>query len=257
MKKEQEQKQELQKSAVAQSEENILSFWQENKIFKKTLDKESPNGDFVFYDGPPFATGMPHYGHLLTGAMKDVIPRYKTMQGYHVPRKWGWDCHGLPIENLIEKELGLATKKDIEDYGIDKFNTAARNSVLRYEKEWKKAVPRSGRFIDMDNPYMAMDPEYMESIWWVFGELHKKGLTKEGFKAMHLCPRCETTLANFEVNQGYKDKQDKTVTVKFKVLNNENKYILAWTTTPWTLMANLGLAVGADITYVEIKDKDS
>lgn len=242
---------ENKKSAVAQSEESILEFWQDNKIFEKTLENKT-KGDFVFFDGPPFATGLPHYGHLLAGTIKDIIPRFKTMQGYRVPRKWGWDCHGLPIENLIEKELGLETKQDIENYGIEKFNTAARNSVLRYENEWKRYVPRSGRFVDMDNAYMAMDPEYMESIWWVFGELHKKGLTKEGFKAMHLCPRCETTLANFEVNQGYKDVTDISVTAKFELRSELGTYVLAWTTTPWTLPGNVALAVGADIDYVKV-----
>ncbi len=247
---------EQKKSAVAEKEEQILSFWQENKIFEKTLDKKSDKGDFVFYDGPPFATGLPHYGHLLAGTIKDIIPRYKTMQGFKVPRKWGWDCHGLPIENLIEKELGLETKKDIESYGVEKFNMAARNSVLRYESEWKKTVPRSGRFIDMDNAYMAMDPEYMESIWWVFGELHKKGLTKEGFKAMHLCPRCETTLANFEVNQGYKNVTDISVTAKFELVDEPGTFLLAWTTTPWTLPGNVALAVGEKIDYVKVSSED-
>ena len=242
------------KSSTAQSEESVLSFWHEHKIFEKTLEKKSPKGIFTFYDGPPFATGLPHYGHLLAGTIKDIIPRYKTMQGYHVPRKWGWDCHGLPIENLIEKELGLETKKDIEDYGIEKFNSAARNSVLRYESEWKRYVPRSGRFVDMENAYMAMDSEYMESIWWVFSELYKKGLTKEGFKAMHLCPRCETTLSNFEVNQGYKDVTDITVTAKFELRDEPGTFLLAWTTTPWTLPGNVALAVGADIDYVKLKD---
>lgn len=246
-----------QKSETAKKEEIILSFWQDNNIFEKTLEKESPKGNFVFYDGPPFATGLPHYGHLLAGTIKDIIPRYKTMQGYHVPRKWGWDCHGLPIENLIEKELGLSTKKDVEDYGIEKFNVAARNSVLRYENEWKRYVPRSGRFVDMDKAYMAMDPEYMESIWWVFGELHKKGLTKEGFKAMHLCPRCETTLANFEVNQGYKDVTDISVTAKFELKDEPGTYVLAWTTTPWTLPGNVALAVGDDIDYLKIQKNNS
>ncbi len=249
--------QESKKSTTAQSEESILSFWQENKIFEKSLEKESPKGDFVFYDGPPFATGLPHYGHLLAGTIKDIIPRYKTMCGYRVPRKWGWDCHGLPIENLIEKELGLETKKDIEEFGIEKFNNAAKNSVLRYESEWKRYVPRSGRFVDMNDAYMAMDPSYMESIWWVFGQLHKKGLTKEGFKAMHLCPRCETTLANFEVNQGYKDVTDISVTAKFELMDQPGIFVLAWTTTPWTLPGNVALAVGADIDYVKIKSEDS
>ncbi|MFT7328310.1 MAG: isoleucyl-tRNA synthetase [Crocinitomicaceae bacterium] len=250
------EKSKTEKSKTAQSEESILSFWQENKIFEKSLEKESPKGDFVFYDGPPFATGLPHYGHLLAGTIKDIIPRYKTMQGYRVPRKWGWDCHGLPIENLIEKELGLDTKKDIEDYGIEKFNQAARNSVLRYEEEWKRYVPRSGRFVDMDNAYIAMDASYMESIWWVFGQLHKKGLTKEGFKAMHLCPRCETTLANFEVNQGYKDVTDISVTAKFELKEEPGTFLLAWTTTPWTLPGNVALAVGSDIDYVKVQSEE-
>ena len=167
-----------EKSQTARSEEQVLKFWNENQIFQKTLEKKSPKGDFVFYDGPPFATGLPHYGHLLAGTIKDIIPRYKTMQGYRVPRTWGWDCHGLPIENLIEKELNLETKKDIEEYGIEKFNEAARDSVLRYESEWKRYVPRSGRWIDMENPYMSMQPSYMESVWWIFSELYQKGLTK-------------------------------------------------------------------------------
>ncbi|MFT7016106.1 MAG: isoleucyl-tRNA synthetase, partial [Candidatus Paceibacteria bacterium] len=241
---------ENKKSKTALSEESVLAFWNENKIFQKTLDKESPKGDFVFYDGPPFATGLPHYGHLLPGTIKDIIPRYKTMQGYHVARKWGWDCHGLPIENLIEKELGLKTKKDIEEYGIEKFNAAARNSVLRYEEDWKKYVPRSGRWVDMDNPYMSMQSSYMESVWWIFAELYKKDLTKEDFKAMHLCPRCETTLSNFEVNQGYQDVTDISVTAKFELVDEPGTFLLAWTTTPWTLGGNVALAVGGDFEYV-------
>ncbi|MCA9351952.1 class I tRNA ligase family protein [Patescibacteria group bacterium] len=243
-----------EKSQTARSEEQVLKFWNENQIFQKTLEKKSPKGDFVFYDGPPFATGLPHYGHLLAGTIKDIIPRYKTMQGYRVPRTWGWDCHGLPIENLIEKELNLETKKDIEEYGIEKFNEAARDSVLRYESEWKRYVPRSGRWIDMENPYMSMQPSYMESVWWIFSELYQKGLTKEDFKAMHLCPRCETTLSNFEVNQGYEDVTDISVTAKFELVDEPGTYLLAWTTTPWTLPGNVALAVGKDIEYVKIED---
>ncbi len=242
-----------QKSDTALREEQILNFWREHNTFKKSLDLESPKGEFVFYDGPPFATGTPHYGHLLAGTIKDVIPRYKTMQGYHVARKWGWDCHGLPIENLVEKELNLSNKKDIEAYGIENFNEAARASVMRYESEWKNYVPRSGRWVDMDSPYMSIHPSYMESVWWIFSELHRKGLTKQGSKAMHLCPRCETTLANFEVNQGYQDVTDISVTAKFKLQDQENTFLLAWTTTPWTLPGNVALAVGSDISYVKIE----
>lgn len=243
----------IEKSEIAKKEEEILKFWKENKIFQKTVAKKAPKGDFVFYDGPPFATGTPHYGHILAGTMKDVIPRFKTMQGYRVERRWGWDCHGLPIENLIEKELGLATKKDIENFGIEKFNEAARNSVLRYEKVWKETIPRVGRWVDMDDPYMSMQPTFMETGWWIFGELYKKNLITTGFKAMHLCPRCETTLANFEVNQGYKDITDLSVIAKFELVDEPGAFVLAWTTTPWTLPGNVALAVGEEIDYVKVK----
>ena len=248
---------ESKKSSTALQEEKILAFWDENNIFQKTLEKESPQGDFVFYDGPPFATGLPHYGHLLPGTIKDIIPRYKTMQGYHVARTWGWDCHGLPIEKMIEEELGLDSRKDIEEYGIEKFNEAARDSVLRYESEWKRYVPRSGRWVDMEHPYMSMQSSYMESVWWIFSELYKKNLTKEDFKAMHLCPRCETTLSNFEVNQGYEDVTDISVTAKFELVDEPGTFLLAWTTTPWTLGGNVALAVGEDIDYVKVEMDDT
>ena len=178
-----------QRSAHADREERILAFWKEKGIFEKTLAKASLRGEFTFYDGPPFATGMPHYGHLLAGTMKDVIPRYKTMQGYRVARRWGWDCHGLPVENLIEKELGLKSKKDILDFGMGKFNEIARGSVMRYADEWRKIVPRLGRFVDMDHDYRTMDAIYTESVWWIFKNLYDKGLIYEGFKSMNLCPR--------------------------------------------------------------------
>lgn len=241
------------KSEHSLREEKILQFWKDNKIFEKSLEKESPKGDFVFYDGPPFATGLPHYGHILPGTVKDVIPRYKTMRGYHVSRRWGWDCHGLPIENLVEKELGLDTKKDIEKFGIAKFNSKARDSVLRFEKDWKEVIPRTGRWIDMDNAYKTMDSSYTESVWWSFKNLYDKGLVYKSFKPMHLCPHCETTLSNFEVNQGYKDITDISVYVKFELKNRPNTYVLAWTTTPWTLPGNMALAVRPGVTYVEAK----
>jgi len=240
-----------QRSAHADREERILAFWKEKGIFEKTLAKASLRGEFTFYDGPPFATGMPHYGHLLAGTMKDVIPRYKTMQGYRVARRWGWDCHGLPVENLIEKELGLKSKKDILDFGIGKFNEIARGSVMRYADEWRKIVPRLGRFVDMDHDYRTMDAIYTESVWWIFKNLYDKGLIYEGFKSMNLCPRCETTLSNFEVAQGYKDITDISVYVKFKV-NASATYLIAWTTTPWTLPGNVALAVNPKIDYVKV-----
>ena len=167
----------VMKSKFAAKEEEILSFWQSNKIFEKSLTKDSPKGDYVFYDGPPFATGTPHYGHIPSSLMKDVVPRFWTMNCYHVSRRWGWDCHGLPVENLIEKELKLETKKDIEEkVGICGFNEACQLSVLRYADVWKKFVPRIGRWVDMEDDYKTMDPAYMESIWWVFKTLHDKGL---------------------------------------------------------------------------------
>ncbi len=248
--------QEKAKSDTALREEEVLKFWKDNKIFEKSLEKESPKGNFVFYDGPPFATGLPHYGHILAGTIKDVIPRYKTMQGHYVRRVWGWDCHGLPIENMIEKELGLGTKKDIENFGIEKFNKAARESVLRYEEEWKKVIPRVGRWVDMDHAYKTMDTSYTESVWTSFKKLFDNNLVYEGFKSMHLCPRCGTTLSNFEVNQGYKDITDISVYVKFQLSDESNTYLLAWTTTPWTLPGNVALAVNPKERYIKIKIKE-
>lgn len=241
-----------QKPKLVETEEKILEFWEKNKIFKKSLEKEAPKGDFVFYDGPPFATGEPHYGHVVPGTIKDIIPRYKTMQGYKVRRRWGWDCHGLPVENIVEKELGLASKKDIIDYGIGKFNDKARASVMHYADDWRKIIPRLGRWVDMDDDYRTMDSSYTESVWWAFSQLHKKGLIYEGFKSMSLCPRCETTLSNFEVSQGYKDITDISVYVKFKI-KGEDISFLAWTTTPWTLPGNVALAINPHIEYSQIK----
>lgn len=263
-----------EKSKISTREEATLKWWHEHQIFKKSLEKDAPNGDFVFYDGPPFATGLPHVGHILAGTMKDVIPRYKTMRGYRVPRRWGWDCHGLPVENLVEKELNLATKKEIEKFGIDQFNEKARASVLRYEQEWQEIIPRTGRWIDMDHAYKTMDANYTESVWWSFKTLFDKELIYQGFKSMHLCPRCETTLSNFEVSQGYKDITDISVYAKFQLLEEvvssevervspstssgqAKTYVLAWTTTPWTLPGNVALAVKSDGEYVKAKLKNS
>jgi isoleucyl-tRNA synthetase len=246
-----------QKSLAALREEEILKFWNENEIFDKSQSKIDESGnakeEFTFYDGPPFATGIPHFGHFIPSSIKDAIPRYQTMRGKYVFRRWGWDCHGLPLENLIEKELGLKTKKDIETLGIDVFNQAARDSVLRYSKEWKEIIPRMGRWVDMENDYKTMDVTYTESVWWVFKTLYDKDLIYQGFKSMHLCPRCETTLSNFEVAQGYKDITDISVTIKFELVDEPGTYLLAWTTTPWTLPGNMAVAVNAGIEYVKAK----
>ncbi|MFH0854227.1 MAG: isoleucine--tRNA ligase [bacterium] len=234
-------------------EEEILKFWDDNKIFEKSVEKEAPNGDYVFYDGPPFATGTPHYGHIVASIMKDVVPRYWTMRGYRVERRWGWDCHGLPIENIVEKEIGSKAKKDIvEKVGVAKFNEMCRSKVLDYVEEWKKVMTKLGRWADMENSYKTMDLDFMESVWYVFKELYDKGLIYEGYRSMHICPRCETTLSQSEVAEGYKDVKDLSVIAKFELVDEPNTFVLAWTTTPWTLIGNVALAVGEDIEYVVV-----
>ncbi|KKW40596.1 MAG: Isoleucine-tRNA ligase [Parcubacteria group bacterium GW2011_GWB1_55_9] len=245
-----------EKSEVAEREEAILAFWERENIFEKSLAKSSPKGEYVFYDGPPFATGTPHYGHIVASVIKDVVPRYWTMRGYHVPRVWGWDCHGLPIENIVEKELGFKHKKDIKEYGVAKFNERCRESVLAYVDYWKKFIPRIGRWADMENAYLTMDKPFMESVWWVFKQIYDKGLVYEDYRVMHICPRCETTLSQQEVAEGYKDVKDIAVTVEFELADEQGTYFLAWTTTPWTLPGNVALAVGPDIDYVTIEKKD-
>ncbi|QSH41481.1 isoleucine--tRNA ligase [Lentisphaerota bacterium ZTH] len=241
----------------AEMEGKILDFWKHNKIFEKSLENRRDQEEYVFYDGPPFATGLPHYGHLLAGTIKDVIPRYQTMRGKYVSRTFGWDCHGLPVENEMEKELNLANKQEIENYGIDKFNEACRGIVLRYTAEWEQVVNRMGRWVDFKGGYRTMDLDYMESIWWVFRQLWDKGLIYEGYKILPYCPRCATPLSNFEANQGYEEVMDPAVTVRFKSLEEENTWFLAWTTTPWTLPSNLALAAGPEIDYVKVMDGDS
>jgi len=267
-----DKKQEKVINPFSEMEEEALDFWNKNEIFEKSVKKEAPKGDYVFYDGPPFATGTPHYGHIVGSIMKDVIPRYWTMQGKRVERKWGWDCHGLPIENIVEKEFGSKSKKDIEAIGVDKFNEMCRSKVLSYVDEWEKVINRLGRWADMKNAYRTMDLDYMESIWWVFKELWDKGLIYEGYRSMHVCPRCETTLSQQEVSENYSDVKDLSATVKFELIESEKEsvdeynkrclggllktYILAWTTTPWTLIGNVALAVGKDIDYVKVKLDD-
>jgi isoleucyl-tRNA synthetase len=270
-------------------EEEILIFWEKNDIFRKSIAQREgaePGGEYVFYDGPPFATGMPHFGHFVPNTIKDIIPRYQTMKGKKVERRFGWDCHGLPVENLIEKELGLNSKSDIETYGVAEFNEACRASVLRYVKEWRQVITRLGRWVDFDNDYKTMDPDYMETIWWAMKSLWEKGLLYEGHYILPYCPRCGTVLSNHELALGgYKDIHDPAITVRFKIQEGgapplaaaplrgssatpssggaapatpppfpPNTYFLAWTTTPWTLPSNLALTLGPDIDYALIRD---
>jgi isoleucyl-tRNA synthetase len=238
-------------------EKKILEFWTEGRIFEASLEQTKDNKAFVFYDGPPFATGLPHYGHLLAGTIKDIIPRYWTMHGNYVNRRFGWDCHGLPVENEMEKEFKVSGKRDIEKLGIYLFNEACRSIVLRYTSQWETVVNRMGRWVDFVNQYRTMDPSFMESIWWVFKQIWEKDLIYQGFRVQPYCPRCTTPLSNFEVNEGYKDKSGPSITVTFPLVGNENTKILVWTTTPWTLPSNVALAAGPDITYVKIKDNDT
>ncbi|MCC7263779.1 MAG: isoleucine--tRNA ligase [Candidatus Latescibacteria bacterium] len=234
-------------------EEQILRLWEELNAFARSVEGRPAAKPFVFYDGPPFASGLPHYGHLLASIIKDVVPRYWTMRGYRVERRFGWDCHGLPVENEAEQQLGLKSRRDILGYGVGEFNEFCRTLVLRYTAEWKRLIDRVGRWVDWDNQYRTMDLEYMESIWWVFKTLWDKGLIYEGYKSLAYCPRCATPLSNFEVNQGYREAQDPSVTLRFEVRGQERTYLMAWTTTPWTLPSNMALAVGRDIAYVRVE----
>src|SRR5574344_1312454 len=249
-------------------EEEITSFWKQNKIFEKSVDQRSDDNAYTFYDGPPFITGLPHHGHLLSSIAKDIIPRYQTMKGKKVKRVWGWDCHGLPVENLIEKELGINSKHEIEKYGVANFNDKCRESVLRYTSEWRKTITRMGRWVDFDHDYKTMDPDYMESIWWVVKALWDKNMVYEGHYILPYCPRCSTVLSNHELALGYKDVNDPAITLRFKItrapaafedkeITNGKTFFLAWTTTPWTLPSNEGLTMGPDIDYVKILDEES
>ena len=236
-------------------EERILRFWQEGKIFERSVEERKGCPLFSFYDGPPFATGLPHYGHLLAGTIKDVVPRYKTMKGFCVPRRFGWDCHGLPIENEIEKAKELSGAASIEAFGIDKFNEECRSIVLRYTAERKKTVDRMGRWVDFSRTYRTMDLSFMESVWWVFQQLYEKGLVYEGFKVMPFSMKLGTPLSNFEANLNYQEVDDPSITVAFERVDEPNTFFLAWTTTPWTLPSNLALMVGRKETYVKVQDQ--
>ncbi len=297
------------KSETAIREEEVLAFWNKQGIFEKSLEKNAPEGEFVFYDGPPFATGLPHMGHLLGSSIKDVVGRYKTMRGYRVARTWGWDCHGLPVENIVEKQLELKSKKDIEAMGIDRFNTEARRAVLTFVEDWKKYVERLGRWVDFDHSYKTMDTSYIESVWWALKKIHDDGRLYEGRKVLMFCPHCETPLSKAEIamDNSYKDVTDTAVYVKFRVMSTEGRvqsdegrvmsteereksseyrvtsneervesdekrgardgtdpvrvqlglpndgkpiYIVAWTTTPWTLPGNVALAVHPNERYI-------
>lgn len=230
-------------------EKDVLSFWKASRIFEESLKQRSGCPEFTFYDGPPFATGLPHYGHLVGGTLKDIVPRYWSMRGRLVSRRFGWDCHGLPIESLVQKKLGLASVKDIRDFGVGRFNEACRDNVLTYTREWHRTVERMGRWVDFDNDYKTMDRPFMETVWWVFRNCFDKGLIYQDYRIQPYSPALATPLSNFEVNQGYRDRQDPAVTLSMP-LENSDAAVLVWTTTPWTLPSNLAVAIRADLDYV-------
>src|SRR5690606_7790988 len=244
-----------------QIEQEVLEYWKQDGTFQASIDNRDsadggPADEFVFYDGPPFANGLPHYGHLLTGYVKDAIPRYQTMRGRRVERRFGWDCHGLPAEVQTEKELGISGHPEITEFGIQAFNDACRASVLRYTREWRDYVTRQARWVDFDNDYKTLDLDYMESVMWAFKSLWDKNLITEGFRVLAYCWRCETPLSNTETRMDdvYQDRQDPALTVTFQLETGEKGH--ACTTTPWPLPANLALAVGPDITYAVMRDAD-
>jgi len=243
-------------ASVNEIEQQIIESWKKNRVFERSLEQTKEGKPYIFYDGPPFATGMPHYGHLLASVLKDVFPRYFTMRGNHVERTWGWDCHGLPVENIAEKELGINSKDEIEKMGVEKFNNFCRSKVMTFAKDWEGIIERIGRWVDFENGYKTMDTNYIESVWWAFKQLHEKGYMYEGEKILMYCPRCATPLAKSEISMdnSYKNVKDLTVTVKFKLKEVENTYAIAWTTTPWTLYSNLALTVNPDLIYAYVKD---
>src|SRR5215510_15349461 len=240
-------------------EERVLAYWRANHVFEKSVEQR-PAGvkganEYVFYDGPPFANGLPHYGHLLTGFVKDIIPRYQTLRGRRVERRFGWDCHGLPAEMEAEKELGVAGHKAITEYGIGRFNDYCRTSVLRYTEAWQETVTRQARWVDFKRDYKTMNLSYMESVMWAFKQLWDKGLLYEGYRVMPYSWAAQTPVSNFEtrLDNSYRERQDPAITVRFTLApshsDKQSLELWVWTTTPWTLPSNLALAVGGDIEY--------
>jgi isoleucyl-tRNA synthetase len=251
---------ELEKTGVdfsfPKAEKEILAFWEKEKIFQKSLKQTEKKPTYIFFDGPPFATGLPHFGHLVGSVLKDIVPRYFTMKGFHVERRFGWDCHGLPIEYEIDKKLGMSAQDAVAQLGIKGYNDECRGIVQRYTREWRKTISRIGRWVDFENDYKTMDPSFMESVWWVFKQLWDKGLIYQGVKVVPFSTALGTVLSNFEAGQNYHDVQDPAVTVLFK-LKGDPIYLAAWTTTPWTLPSNLGLCVKADLDYIKVRETET
>lgn len=241
--------------SFVETEKRILDFWKKEQIFEKTLKKTQDKEPYIFYDGPPFATGLPHHGHLVASTLKDIVPRYFTMKGHYVSRRWGWDCHGLPIEQIIDKQFGVSANDYVRQHGIKAYCDACRDIVFTYTHQWQHTVERLGRWVDFENDYKTMDLDFMESVWWVFKEVWDKGLIYKGNKVIPYSTALQTGLSNFEATSNYQDVQDPAVTVLLK-MKDENAYLTAWTTTPWTLPSNLALCVNEDVDYVKVKDNE-
>ncbi|MCK4479551.1 MAG: isoleucine--tRNA ligase, partial [Candidatus Lokiarchaeota archaeon] len=241
-----------------EKEIELIQFWKDNKIFEKSVEQRPKNNPYVFYDGPPFATGLPQHGNILSIVTKDVFPRYWTMKGHRCERRWGWDCHGLPIESVCEQALNLKQKNEIYEMGIGEFNEFCRSKVLWYANEWKKTVDRMGKWIEFDNSYKTMDNTYMETVWYIFKKIYTEGFIYKGKKVLFYCPRCETPLSNFEISMdnSYKEISEQSITAKFRLKEEPMIFFIAWTTTPWTLIGNVALAVNSEREYVKIKLDD-
>ncbi|HYE69845.1 MAG TPA: class I tRNA ligase family protein, partial [Anaerovoracaceae bacterium] len=246
----------LSEKAIAALQNEQADQWEKEDLLEKCVTTRKGMPSFVFYEGPPTANGRPGIHHVIARALKDSVCRYKTMQGFEVKRKAGWDTHGLPVEIEVEKQLGMSGKQDIEKYGIKEFNLKCKESVFTYEKQWREMTKRMGYIIDLDNPYITLDNNYIETGWWILKEFFKAGLIYEGHKILPYCPRCGTGLASHEVAQGYKEVKTNTVIAKFK-RTDADEYFLAWTTTPWTLASNVALTVGADIDYIKVEQDGS
>lgn len=242
--------------SFVEAEKSVLEFWKSKQIFEKTLAKTKGGKNYIFYDGPPFATGLPHHGHIVASTLKDVVPRYFTMKGFYVDRRFGWDCHGLPIEQEIDKKFNCSASDFVAEHGVKKYNDECRGIVDRYVNEWEKTISRLGRWVDFKNDYKTMDLSFMESTWWVFKSIWDKGLIYQGNKIVPYSPALQTALSNFEAGQNYQDVQDPAVTILFRTKNDANTYFAAWTTTPWTLPSNLSLCVHPEIEYVKVKDTE-
>ena len=246
----------LYNQSISDNENKVIENWDKIDLLTASIDERQDKEKFIFYEGPPTANGKPGIHHVIARTLKDSVCRYKTMRGYQVKRKAGWDTHGLPVEIEVEKKLSLSSKQEIEQYGIEKFNKECRDSVFEYESLWRKMTQRMGYLIDLDNPYITLDNNYIETEWWILDKMFKDNLIYEGHKILPYCPRCGTGLASHEVSQGYKEVKTNTLIAKFKKKNTQNEYFLAWTTTPWTLAANVGLTVSPTETYVKVKQND-